>query len=436
MNDYEIEKCYKNSFGIDLKKYHKRICRIDDKQKGLIKSLNQSNRIIFEDSVSTHFKLELYNNLLYLMGDKTCYLCSHVIESVYGYDLNWVFCIAIPDKIKINGETDISKSSVIVSMFTDLITEIPKENHFYNFINQLEFSYSECTWFRRIFSMSLFVKLAKFWNYKQKIVQIFELGLLYPLELVIFTLYNNIGIKNEQILKYFVASLSESTNKIISFDEINKEFNSLSQSEIEDVLAINYVSENIHLEIMDDDYFADLLEIDSFIRYDSYDLNPMRERANSIFKISDFKNKYIKLLNKNFRALENKIRKNKGYDEVGSFIMEQLLFNKLNDSFPNLNLISQYSPYWLRPQRIDIFIEECNLAIEYHGAQHYLPIDFFGGKDSLKLRQELDRRKKDKCFENNVRYVEISYKEDFDFAFTELKLLIEDILQLERSGTV
>lgn len=82
----------------------------------------------------------------------------------------------------------------------------------------------------------------------------------------------------------------------------------------------------------------------------------------------------------------------------------------------------------VRLQRIDIFIEDCNLAIEYHGAQHYLAIDFFGGKEGLKLRQELDRRKKDRCDENKIMLVEISYEEDFDFAFDNVKLIIEDNL--------
>src|SRR5690554_576967 len=199
------------------------------------------------------------------------------------------------------------------------------------------------------------------------------------MEFVIYVIYNNIEIKNENILRYFVASLSESTNKIFSFEDINKEFTILSSTEIEDLLAMNYVAENINLDKIDDDYFADLLEIDWATRY-NYDYNTMNKRAKSIFKVEDFDRKYTKLLSTNFRALENKMRKNKGYDEVGTFFMEKLLNNKLCETFPNLNIISQFSPDWLSPQRIDIFIDECNLAIEYNGAQHYLPIDYFGGE--------------------------------------------------------
>ncbi len=127
-------------------------------------------------------------------------------------------------------------------------------------------------------------------------------------------------------------------------------------------------------------------------------------------------------------ALENRIRQNKGYDEVGSYIMEKLLYNKLCNEFPELSIISQYSPVWLRPQRIDIFIKDCDLAIEYNGAQHYSPIDFFGGNEGLELRKVLDRRKKLLCSEYDIRLVEITYEEDFNYAFEQLKLLFRNIL--------
>lgn len=429
-----LKNCYKNTFGIDLRKYHQSICRISDNETGLIDNLNRSKRIIFEDGISSNFKLELHKNLLFLIGDKTCYLCSNVIESAYGTELNWVKCIAIPERTKIKGETDIRKSGVIISLFSDLITEISNENQFFDFVNQFEYGYSECDWFSRIGSMSLYIRLAKFWDYKQKTKQLFELGLLYPLEFVIYILYKKVEIKNEQILKYFVVSLSESTNKILSFGELSKVFGLLNQSEIEDILAIKFLAENIHLNILDDDYFADLLEIDCGIRYPmfidgKYNLYYMRDRANSIFKTQGVKKEYFKLIKQNFRALENRIRKGKGYEVVGSFVMEKLLYNKLSNAFSNLRIVSQYSPAWLQPQRIDIFIEDCNLAIEYHGAQHYMPIDFFGGKEGLRLRQELDRKKKNKCDENKIKLVEISYEEDFDFAFDTLKAIILEKLK-------
>ncbi len=434
MNNPLIFSCYKNSFGIDLKEYHQSICRTRNEEAVLVEGLNKNNRLIFDDGVSPNFKLELHNNLLYLVGDRTCYLCSNVVESAYGSEFNWVRCIIMPGNIKINGETDIRKSGIVVSQFSDLISQISDESQFFNFIDKLTHTFSGCEWFKQIYSASLYVRLVSFWDYGQKITYLYEQGLLYPLEFAIYTVYKNVDVKNERILKYFIASLSESTNRILSFDEIKNIFKDLSQSEIEDILAIEYVGQNVQMDLINDEYFADILEIDGGRRYSSfvdgtYYLYYMRERANSIFKTQTFKKEYIKILKQNFRALENKIRKGKGYEGVGSYFMEKLLYNKVKTNFPHLTLHAQYSPSWLYPQRFDIYIKECDLAIEYHGAQHYLPIDFFGGIEGLEFRRNLDQRKKDRCRENSVDLFEISYEEDFEFAFENLRLHILDLLQ-------
>ncbi len=87
----------------------------------------------------------------------------------------------------------------------------------------------------------MYIKLVRFWNYKEKILKLFELGLLYPLELALYSIYKGIEIKNDQILKYFIASLAESTNKILQREEINQFLQKLSLQEIEDILAIDLI---------------------------------------------------------------------------------------------------------------------------------------------------------------------------------------------------
>lgn len=433
MNPHLIDSCYENNFGLNLKTYHQKICQVKTSEALLIQELNKENRLIFQDGISSTFKLQIYNDLVYLIGDKTCYLCSNVVESAYGSNLNWVSCVIVPGTLKVIGETDIRNSSVIISHFSDLVPQISDENIFYDFIDKLKYTFSECEWFKHIYSVSLYIKLAKFWNYKAKITKLYDHGLLYPLEFAIYSLYKNVGIKNDRILKYFLASLAESTNKIFSFGEINNIFKRLTQSEIENTLAFEIVAQNIHLEKINDEIFADLLEIDGATRYatfvdDTFYLYYMRDRASSVFKSKHFKKDYYKTLKRNFRAFENRIRKEKGYEKVGSYFMEMLLLNKLKAEFPSLTFYPQYSPPWLRAQRIDIYVEECSLAIEYHGAQHYLPIDFFGGIDGLELRNKLDRQKKEKCYDNNVNFFEISYEEDFDFAFDKLKAYMQSLL--------
>ncbi len=204
MDQNVINNCYKNSFGIDLKQYHKKICHIDSNESSLIATINKNNRVVFEDGISSDFKLVLHNSLLYLLGDKTCYPCSKTVESAYGSEFNWVRCVVVPGTVKIVGETDIRKSGIIVSLFSDLVTEISNEEYFYNFIDQLVYTFSGCEWFKRIYSLSLYIRLVEFWDYKQKIACLFEHGLLYPLEFAIYTIYKQVDIKNDSIMKYFI----------------------------------------------------------------------------------------------------------------------------------------------------------------------------------------------------------------------------------------
>src|SRR5690606_38442333 len=203
-----IDKCYDNSFGIDLKKYHRHICQISKDEVSLIDEISKSNRIIFNDYTSSCFELMVYDGLIYLIGDKTCYPCSNVVVSGYGSELNWVNCIVIPGTLKVKGETDIRNSSIIISRFSDIIPLIPNEKLFLDFLNKLIYTFSPCEWFKRIYSTSLYVRLAKFWDYRQKIMYLYDLGALYPLEFAIYTIYKQAEIRNEKILKFFIASLA------------------------------------------------------------------------------------------------------------------------------------------------------------------------------------------------------------------------------------
>lgn len=66
--------------------------------------------------------------------------------------------------------------------------------------------------------------------------------------------------------------------------------------------------------------------------------------------------------------------------------------------------------------KFDLFVPQLNLAIEYDGEPHYIPIDFAGkGKEwaenNLKNIQERDKRKNKYCQENNINLLRIPYWE-------------------------
>lgn len=91
--------------------------------------------------------------------------------------------------------------------------------------------------------------------------------------------------------------------------------------------------------------------------------------------------------------------------------------------FPSCTIIREYNPKELHGLRIDIFIKELNLAIEYQGQQHFEPIKAFGGEEAFKELKKRDALKKNLCKELNYDLKYFTYKEklSIDYASTKLK---------------
>ena len=51
---------------------------------------------------------------------------------------------------------------------------------------------------------------------------------------------------------------------------------------------------------------------------------------------------YYKRIKKNLRSIENKIRSKKGFNIVGSLYNESLLYNLIQNAFPNYEVIDSY----------------------------------------------------------------------------------------------
>ena len=101
------------------------------------------------------------------------------------------------------------------------------------------------------------------------------------------------------------------------------------------------------------------------------------------------------------RIIDRKLRKLHGVSQIGEgYVNERILFRYLKKYFCNAK--REYSPAWLGKQRFDIYIPSLKVAIEYHGVQHYEPIDIFGGVDGFIDRQNRDKRKKALCEANKV----------------------------------
>lgn len=410
--NYLIENSYKNNFGIDLKRIHRSKKPQYGNEKKLIKEINDNNRVIFEDGISEKFELINYNGLNYLVGDKTAYPCSDIIR--IGNGLNWLMCYALPNNNKILGETDIRKSGIILHYFSEVITKFNTEEGFRKFLQAVEFSFSENEWFNRNNFILNHYRNVKFWNKKEKVDQIFAEGLVSPRKYLTYILFKNENLKSEKIIHSFLRSLSLSTKTVISNDEFVTFVNQLNLEEIEEFFCINYLRSQVKIDKISYTLLGDMLVINSGStrKYVDWD--------KKVYSSDEVKNTFYSRLKNNYRNLENHIRQEKGYDEVGSYIMEKHLLNMLINEFPSYTIISQHSPKWLNGQRFDIFIKELNIAIEYNGIQHFQPIDFFGGREGLERTHLLDKVKREKAAINGVKVYDINYNENFENSFSKL----------------
>ena len=63
---------------------------------------------------------------------------------------------------------------------------------------------------------------------------------------------------------------------------------------------------------------------------------------------------------------------------------------------------------WLRDKGclyLDFYLPDYNIAIECQGEQHFKPVDFFGGEEQFKRRQELDFIKHKLCINNGIKII-------------------------------
>lgn len=116
------------------------------------------------------------------------------------------------------------------------------------------------------------------------------------------------------------------------------------------------------------------------------------------------------------RKAENKLREIDSIPKIGEgWVSETALYYAVKNAFPQTQVIQHGRPDWLGNQHLDIWIPTWKIAIEYHGKQHFEPIEFFGGKTTFEATQKRDALKKRRCAKNNVELIivteEISHKQ-------------------------
>lgn len=105
------------------------------------------------------------------------------------------------------------------------------------------------------------------------------------------------------------------------------------------------------------------------------------------------------------------------------------LFEKLKESFPNEEILFEVDKSivpWLGLQRFDIYFPKYNIAVEYNGQQHYIPIEYFGGELKLKEQINYDSLKRQKCYKNKCFLIEVKY----DYSEKDYNEMIEKICNI------
>jgi hypothetical protein len=121
------------------------------------------------------------------------------------------------------------------------------------------------------------------------------------------------------------------------------------------------------------------------------------------------------------------LREEKNLPKVGEgWISETDLFYKLCRTFPEEVIIHHGRPSWLDPQHLDIYIPKKNIGIEYQGAQHDNPVDYFGGEKAFKEQQKLDKRKAKLCEKNGCTLLYVRDGYDFDNLREKMTKILEN----------
>lgn len=129
------------------------------------------------------------------------------------------------------------------------------------------------------------------------------------------------------------------------------------------------------------------------------------------------------------RECENIVRQSYGVPKIGEgWVSETSLFYLVKTYFENdTEVIHHASPDFLGRQHYDIYIPEYKIAIEYQGAQHHKPIEYFGGEEAFVKNQERDKRKKEISRVNGVVLFEVLPNYDEKKVLNKISNVIKDL---------
>lgn len=99
-----------------------------------------------------------------------------------------------------------------------------------------------------------------------------------------------------------------------------------------------------------------------------------------------------------------KCKESKGEKIIREYLIENKIAYIIQHKFPDCRNKNEL-PF-------DFYLPKYNICIEYNGAQHYKPVKYWGGEETLKNIKFRDNIKKEYCRDNNIPLIVIRYNED------------------------
>ncbi len=132
-----------------------------------------------------------------------------------------------------------------------------------------------------------------------------------------------------------------------------------------------------------------------------------------------------------FRECENRFRQSLGLRGIGQgWVSEATLFALLRRRFPRELVVQHARPDWIAKQHLDVYFPRINVAVEYQGVQHRRAIAFFGGEAGLRVRKQLDSKKKALCEANGCLLIEVFPGDSIESIVELIKKRAEQALYL------
>ncbi len=429
-----IKQCYSTQFDfLDLSLIHKKIFQNSPECLENAEKL-QSKKIpieVFGEIGKPEFWVTNYKNLLYVFNGEKLFPIDNVSNNL---QVGWIISILfIP-----NDNTIRSNSRLIVNeyiLFELVARKINDTEVLRDFIIKLQ-------------SFSCYSNIDK-WVWGSKITFKNKLGLLFEINKLPFIIANyvlNLNIVEYNFDKFIellfnheekryldIIQISETSKSILTLDEIKIILSEKLKSKKEFLALFKIDSIQSFLEKFETrSLISDIYNLDIDFHYHSSESSYFKKYKNIEFEkkskneLLRFKKDYYREIKSTIREFENEIRLKRGYKLVGTFTRETILFEKLKIHFKSHKIVSQGSPKWLKLQRIDIYFPELNIGIEYHGEQHFVPVNYFGGEGGLIKNIERDERKLKLSLENNCKLFVVDKNYNFETLCKEIEIEIKN----------